>query len=174
MNYLPWLDKDILILGCGNILFGDDGFGPAVAENLTNKYIIPDNVLVMDAGLSVREILFDVVLSEKVPKRIIIIDILDHGKIPGEVFEMEIEKIRPCRMDDFSIHQIPSSNLLKELKDYKHIDIKVIGTRAADIPAEVRPGLSLMMKNAVDTATKLIYRKYLSSKKIRSCPNGKT
>lgn len=165
MNHLPWLEKEILILGCGNVLFGDDGFGPAVAENLKNKYSIPDNVLVMDAGLSVREILFDVVLSEKVPKRIIIVDILDHGKIPGEVFELGIENLRPSRMDDFSIHQIPSSNLLRELKDYKSIDISVVGARAADIPSEVKPGLSLMMKNAVDTTAQLIYNKYLNSKK---------
>jgi coenzyme F420 hydrogenase subunit delta len=27
-------DKPIIIFGCGNILFGDDGFGPAVAEEL--------------------------------------------------------------------------------------------------------------------------------------------
>ena len=27
-------DKNILVFGCGNILFGDDGFGPRVAEEL--------------------------------------------------------------------------------------------------------------------------------------------
>ncbi len=26
-----WYDKSVLILGCGNVLFGDDGFGPAIA-----------------------------------------------------------------------------------------------------------------------------------------------
>lgn len=160
-NKPHWTEKEILVLGCGNILFGDDGFGPAVAESLNDKYLIPDNVLVMDAGSGVREILFDIVLSEKVPKRIIIVDTLSHGKTPGEVFELELEHIPQNRTDDFSIHQIPSSNLLKELRDYKGIDVRVIGAKAAHIPSEVRPGLSSVMKDAVEAAVELISQKYL-------------
>lgn len=35
MNYVPkCYKKSVLVLGCGNILFGDDGFGPAVVEHL--------------------------------------------------------------------------------------------------------------------------------------------
>lgn len=36
--------KRTLILGCGNILFGDDGFGPAVIEYLLSHYDIPDDL----------------------------------------------------------------------------------------------------------------------------------
>ena len=41
-------EKSILVFGCGNILFGDDGFGPAVVNHLQEKYSLPDDVLVMD------------------------------------------------------------------------------------------------------------------------------
>ena len=37
------LKKPILILGCGNILFGDDGFGPAVIEHLEAYALIARN-----------------------------------------------------------------------------------------------------------------------------------
>ena len=65
-------NKEILVLGCGNVLFGDDGFGPAVVEYLQENFEIPQEVCVMNAGLSVREIHFNMVLSDKRPKTIII------------------------------------------------------------------------------------------------------
>src|SRR4030066_2411185 len=86
-------DKKILILGCGNILFGDDGFGPLVAEELQKNYNLPENVGVINAGSSVRNILFDIALSEKKPDKIIIVDAIDAAKTPGEIFELPINEI---------------------------------------------------------------------------------
>ena len=58
-------EKSILIFGCGNILWGDDGFGPAVIAHLKEHYLLPDDVLALDVGTSIRDILFDLILSEK-------------------------------------------------------------------------------------------------------------
>ena len=93
-------DRRILVLGCGNILFGDDGFGPRVAEELLKHDHLPEDVGVIIAGTSVRTILFDIILSDKKPEKIIIIDAVDAGKIPGEIFELSIEKIPEKKMDD--------------------------------------------------------------------------
>lgn len=41
---------DIRILGLGNVLMGDDGFGPYVVEALNAAYEFPDNVTVIDVG----------------------------------------------------------------------------------------------------------------------------
>lgn len=60
-------NSEILVLGCGNILFGDDGFGPEVVEHLQKNYEIPPEVYVMNVGTSVREILFPIVISDKRP-----------------------------------------------------------------------------------------------------------
>jgi len=85
-------EKSILVFGCGNILFGDDGFGPAVVNHLKEKYSLPDDVLVMDVGTSIRDILFDLALSEKKPKKIIVFDAVDYpDRKPGEVFEIPVE-----------------------------------------------------------------------------------
>ena len=62
-----------LILGCGNILFGDDGFGPHVAKELQKNYNLPENVGVINAGSSVRNILFDITLSEKNLKKLLLL-----------------------------------------------------------------------------------------------------
>ncbi|MFH1322074.1 MAG: hydrogenase maturation protease [Bacteroidota bacterium] len=84
---------DILILGCGNILFGDDGFGPNVAEELQKNYNLPEDIVVINAGSSVRNILFDITLSERRPRKIIIVDAVDAAKTPGEIFELPIDEI---------------------------------------------------------------------------------
>ena len=157
----PWLKKDILVLGCGNVLYGDDGFGPAVAEHLDAHYAIPENVLVMDAGLSVRDILFDVALSDHVPRQIVIVDALDCGRTPGDVFELALESIPENKTDDFSVHQVPSSNLLRELRDLRKIDVRLCGGQAVHIPREVEPGLTDVMNGAVTRAAQMIYDKYL-------------
>jgi len=41
---------DIRVLGIGNVLMGDDGFGPYVVEALGARYEFPDNVSVIDVG----------------------------------------------------------------------------------------------------------------------------
>ena len=62
-----WYGKSTVILGCGNWLCGDDGFGPAVAQRLERDFEIPPDVHVLNAGTSVREILFDIALSGRRP-----------------------------------------------------------------------------------------------------------
>ena len=68
MDDMPeYRSKKILIFGCGNILLGDDGFGPAVIEELEKNYQIPEHVFIIDAGSSIREFLFNIALDEVKP-----------------------------------------------------------------------------------------------------------
>ncbi len=156
-NNVPhYYGKPILILGCGNILFGDDGFGPQVVDYLEKNYSIPENVEVINAGCSVRNILFDIILSLKKPEEIIIVDALDVGKTPGEVFEIEIENIPENKIDDFSMHQAPTSNLLKELKNLCKVYIKIFSCQVENIPDSVSPGLSKKLLDSIPRVCKLI------------------
>ena len=41
---------DTLILGIGNVLYADEGFGVRCAETLNARYVFPDQVRVMDGG----------------------------------------------------------------------------------------------------------------------------
>ena len=161
-DYVPDVyKKDVVILGCGNILFGDDGFGPEVINYLEANYSIPENVCALDTGTGVREILFDITLSEKKPKKIIIIDAVDVGKIPGELFEIEIDDIPMNKIDDFSMHQVPTSNLLKELKDSTKVDVSVIACQVKVIPDIVTMGLSNEIQKAIPLACEMVMEKTL-------------
>lgn len=151
-----YLKKETLVLGCGNVLFGDDGFGPAVVEHLQQNFEIPPEACVMNAGLSVRDILFTIVLSDNRPKRIIIVDAVDVDKPPGEMFELDIDDIPEKKIDDFSMHQVPTSNLLRELKEKCGVDVKIISAQVQNIPDEVAPGLSKVIRDSIPTACKKI------------------
>ena len=150
MEKLPvYCRKKILIAGCGNMLFGDDGFGPEVVEYLTKNYSIPENVYLMDVGTGIRKILFTLTLSETRPELIVIMDAVDKGKKPGEIFEITLDEIPEEKIDDFSIHQVPSSNLLKELQDLCSVRVRVMACQIKTIPETMQSGLSDPVKKAV-------------------------
>jgi coenzyme F420 hydrogenase subunit delta len=145
--------KSVLIFGCGNILWGDDGFGPAVIQRLNEHYPLPADVLALDVGTSIRDLLFDLVLSDQKPRKIFIIDAVEYpDRKPGEVFEIPVDGIPDKKATDFSLHQFPTVNMLHELKEHSQIDITIIVGQIETIPDEVKPGLSPAMANAIDIA----------------------
>ena len=118
----------------------------------------------MDVGTSIRDILFDLVLSDKKPQRIFVIDAVEYpDRQPGEVFEIPVEGIPDKKTSDFSLHQFPTVNMLQELKEHSRIDIKIIVAQVESIPEEVCPGLSPAMTGAIDTACQRL---------MEECPEG--
>jgi len=150
-----YVKKRVLILGVGNVLFGDDGFGPAAADYLLKNFRIPDDIYVMDAGMSAGDILFNVALSQVKPKKIIILDAVDVKRKPGEVFELLIDDLPASKMSDFSMHFFPSPNILKELRDHMGIDVVILACQAERMPDSVNPGLSDVVAQALPGASKM-------------------
>jgi coenzyme F420 hydrogenase subunit delta len=144
--------KPTLILGCGNILFGDDGFGCAVIEYLEAHGGAPADVCLADAGTGVRKLLFTLCLSPVRPRRVLIVDAFDAGREPGELFELDPAEIPAIKCDDFSMHQLPTSNLLRELEQQCGVEVRVLACQTAEIPCQVAPGLSQAVKRAVPRA----------------------
>ncbi len=161
MDQLPiYCRKEILIAGCGNMLFGDDGFGPEVIDYLASHYDIPDNICLLDVGTGIRKILFTISLSEPRPRVIVIIDAVDKGRKPGEIFEIALDEIPQEKIDDFSMHQVPSSNLLKELQDFCSIQIRILACQIRAIPEEMQSGLSAEVEKAVALMAEKIVKEY--------------
>jgi coenzyme F420 hydrogenase subunit delta len=157
-----WYEKSILILGCGNRLIGDDGFGPAVAQSLRENFAIPDEVCVLDAGTSVREILFDTILSDRKPAKIVIVDAVDCGRRPGELFWLDIDALPTAKLDDFSMHQIPTSNLLRELRDLCGMEVLIMACQVSVATDRVNPGLSTPVARAVKKAARTLAAKHFT------------
>jgi coenzyme F420 hydrogenase subunit delta len=144
--------KRVLILGVGNVLFGDDGFGPSAVEYMLKNCDIPEDVYVMDVGIGSGDILFNVALSQTRPQRIVILDAVDLKKKPGEVFELSIDELPASKLADFSMHFFPSSNLLKELRDQMNIDIVIVACQAERMPDSVSVGLSDSVRQSLPKA----------------------
>ena len=150
----------IVILGVGNVLFGDDGFGPAVAEYLVSHYQIPDDMYVMDVGTGVRKLLFTLLLSETRPEEIVIVDAVDWGQTAGRVATIPVEALPTNKLDDFSLHQVPTSNMLRELQDQCGVKVTVIVCDVGPIVQEMRSGLSALSRQAVDKVGQQLARRF--------------
>lgn len=149
-----------IIFGCGNLLMGDDGFGPAVIEKLETGHLLPESVEAVDAMTGIREYLFDYLLAEEGrPDHIIILDAVDFkDRRPGEVFCIESSAIPAQKIHDFSLHQFPTVNLLQELEQHTGIRVTILAAQAEYIPAEIEPGFTESMKSAVNEACDQILR----------------
>ena len=144
----------VKIFGCGNVIMGDDAYGPSVIDKINDTFDLPDNIEAVDVGTCVREYLFDYLLSEEGrPDRIIILDAVDFtDREPGEVFEILPAQIPAKKIHDFSLHQFPTVNLLQELEQNTGIKVQILAAQIAFIPEEIAPGLSPAMSKAVTEA----------------------
>lgn len=146
----------VLILGVGNVLFGNDGFGPEVIDYLTRHFEIPEDICVMDVGTGARKVLFTVSLSETRPQEIVIVDAVDWGHEIGDVLEIPVESLPVTKVDDFSLHQVPTSNMLRELQVDCGVKVSVIVCDVGEIPQIIEPGLSSASEAAVAIAAQKI------------------
>ena len=159
----------VLVFGCGNTLFGDDGFGPAVIDRLRQDGRIPDDTHVEDVGTSISDLLFDLSLSVKKPREICIVDAVDvPGRKPGEIFEISPTDLPMVKRPDFSMHQFPSINLLQELQEGAGVSVRILAVQIARIPEEVQPGLSAEVDAALPSACAWIEREIFQQKSVSS------
>lgn len=73
--------EKIIILGLGNILYGDEGFGVLLAQQLYAHWDFPENVDVVDGGTQGQTLLTFVEQAD----RLLVLDAVDFGLAPGEL-----------------------------------------------------------------------------------------
>ena len=150
--------KKILVFGCGNTLFGNDGFGPEVVRYYREHCECPEAALVLDAGTGIRDFMFDLLLMEEKPEHLFVIDAVTvQGKEEGEVFEMKVPDVPREKLSDFSLHQSPSSSLLGELEGLG-VNVRVFCVHTDTVPNEIDPGLSGKVQKAVEKTGRWIER----------------
>lgn len=122
----------IIVLGLGNILYGDEGFGVRVAERLYSRYAFPDNVEIVDAGTQGHPLLAFVERAT----RLLLLDAVDFGLQPGTIVEKDSTGI-PAYLSahKMSLHQNSFSEVLAlaELKDCLPEEIRLIGAQPLDM-----------------------------------------
>ncbi len=91
-----------MVLGIGNILFSDEGFGVRVIEKLRAAYAFPDNVSVVDGGVLGINLLG--VISQA--DHLIVVDAVRNKQPAGAFYRLEGEEIPERVRAKNSLHQI--------------------------------------------------------------------
>lgn len=92
----------VLILGIGNLLWADEGFGVRAVETLQARCRFPDNVKVMDGGTQ------GLYLVEHVQEAdiLVVFDAVDYGLPPGTLKRVEGDEVpKFLGVKKISLHQ---------------------------------------------------------------------
>ncbi|EON22102.1 MULTISPECIES: hydrogenase maturation protease [Nocardioides] len=84
---------DLLVIGCGNILRGDDAVGPVLIRTLFTRGV-PDGVRIVDGGTSG----MDVAFGMRGARRVVIVDAAHTGAEAGTIYQVpaaELEELPP-------------------------------------------------------------------------------
>lgn len=82
-------DERILVLGIGNILWADEGFGVRVVEELHARYELPENVTALDGGTQGLYLLPYLEEADAV----IIVDAIDYGLPPATLKQLRDDEV---------------------------------------------------------------------------------
>ncbi|MBR0985577.1 HyaD/HybD family hydrogenase maturation endopeptidase [Bradyrhizobium liaoningense] len=95
-------DDRILVLGIGNILWADEGFGVRTVEEFHRRYAVPDNVTILDGGT---QGLYLVNYLEEAD-RLVVFDAIDYGLEPGQLKLVRDDEVpRFTGAKKMSLHQ---------------------------------------------------------------------
>lgn len=112
----------VTILGVGNLLYTDEGFGIHVVERLSSRYHFPGNVRVMDGGVLGINLLG--IISQ--PRHLVVVDIIRNGQPPGTFHRLAGADIpQRIRMKN-SLHQIDLLEALTLCVALDHVPETVI------------------------------------------------
>lgn len=109
---MPEQAQSTLVLGVGNELLGDDGFGVHVARTLQRMHPpLPPHVEIVDAGTSLLDCL------PRMPgfSRVIILDAIRLGERPGSIHRMEVSRATmgsPGSEPAVSLHEVDVTGAL--------------------------------------------------------------
>jgi hydrogenase maturation protease len=100
---------ELLILGLGNVLCGDDGLGVLAVDLLKQSYVTPAGVEVVDGGtlgLSLLPLVMDA-------ERVLMVDAVRRpGCRPGSLVRLEDDEVRSAARTRLSPHQVGVADLL--------------------------------------------------------------
>ena len=135
----------LLVAGVGNVLRGDDGFGPAVTELLGH---LPAGVEVIETGIGGIALLQELMAG---CDGLVLIDAVDRGAAPGTVFLLEPEVPEAVHVPD--VHLANPDRVLTMAKTIGVLPdrVRIVGCQPEDVD-ELGEGLSPPVQAALATA----------------------
>ncbi len=144
------------ILGVGNIILSDEGFGVRVVEYLEKNFNFPENVALIDGGTLGVELLHFVAGT----RRLLIIDSIDGGVAAGTTFHLRGDEIKAHFAQKISAHEVGIQDVLTmlELSGKKIPHVELIGAQPFSLEAgvELTPQMAKLVPTFADKAVEIL------------------
>lgn len=101
-------EPPVLVLGLGNILFGDEGLGVHAVQQLSRVCNLPDGVRCLDGGT----LGLDLLCYFTADVRILILDAVRTSGAPGSLIRLEGSQIPAALSQKMSMHQLGLQDLM--------------------------------------------------------------
>jgi hydrogenase 3 maturation protease len=121
---LPIMRGKTVIVGIGNPLRGDDGFGPALIGRLQGK----TNLVCIDAGNAPENCLGRIAREE--PDTLLLVDVAQLDLEPGQYGVLQPEEILKCGL---TTHDMSSRMLIEFLQNQTQAKIFMLAVQPQDI-----------------------------------------
>lgn len=137
-----------VVLGVGNILLSDEGFGVRLVEVLSQRFHFPESVDVLDGGTLGIELMRFLDGAE----RLILIDAI-HGSEPGSFRIIQGEDVRLYFQEKVSLHEMGIQEVLASLvvmeKPIKEIVVIGVVPNSLEIGLDLTPIVAARIDQAV-------------------------
>lgn len=143
-----------LIAGFGNELRGDDGFGVEVIRRLEGGPPLGDGVCLMEVGTAGIRLAQELLTAYD---RLIIIDAMSRGGVPGEVYVREVDSIEP--ITEVDLHLAVPSRALGIAKALGALPARIflVGCEPVDVD-ELTTELSPLVREAIEPVLRHVRR----------------
>jgi len=138
-NLKDILKGKIVIIGIGNIIRGDDGFGPLLIEKIKGDL----ELICLDGGTAPENYLGKI--AKENPDTVLIIDAVYLGKNPGQYEILKGEDIAKC---GFTTHDISPVMFIEYLTNQTKANIYMLGVQPKGI--ELGSEMSRELKAVLD------------------------
>ena len=149
---------ETLVLGIGNVLWADEGFGIRAVEALNARYSFPDDVRVMDGGTQGIFLLPWVTNA----KRLLILDAVDFGMKPASLRMVKGEDVprfmgaKKVSMHQAGFQEVLSSATLSGLLPEELVLIGVQPELLDDYGGSLTSGVKARIGEAVELACEVL------------------
>lgn len=149
---------EITVLGVGNTILSDEGFGVKVVEYLRENFSFPENIALIDGGTLGVELTHFIVGTQK----LLIVDSIDGGAEPGTTFHLRDNEIFKHFTQKISAHEIGVQDILTtlEITGKKIPVVELIGAQPFSLDAglELTEPMQKLLPVLADKALEILRR----------------
>ncbi|MEM6482911.1 MAG: HyaD/HybD family hydrogenase maturation endopeptidase [Pseudomonadota bacterium] len=148
------MSAHVLIMGIGNVLWADEGFGVRCVEHLAEHWKLPDGVTLLDGGT---QGLYLLPFLEDADT-LIVFDAVDYGLVPGTLKVVEDDEVpRFMGAKKMSLHQTGFQDVIAtaQLMGYRPEHLLLIGCQPEELEdygGGLRDVVSAQIESAVHVA----------------------